>query len=332
MTATAIYISAPSRLHFGLLRFSDATSRSFGGLGMMINRPRTQVRVEPSEKWSAGGPLSERALEAAQVAVARAGRSERFAIEVEATAPPHVGLGSGTQVALAAAVAVMDGTGQPTPGAATLAAALGRGRRSAVGSYGFLQGGMILEDGFLPADSVGRLVSRSQVPQQWRVVLIRLPVAPGPSGRVEQQAFQELPPVDPAVTQQLWKLATDEIVPAAESAQFDRFAGSLYEYGLAAGKCFATVQGGPFAAPEIEAVVERLRAMGHEGVGQSSWGPTIFAMAADQDAAEQLLEQCRGESAFHGALFEITAPDNRGFRREDPASPAGPGVRTGNMA
>ena len=66
-----IQVTAPSRLHFGLLsvtqedfwldRLGQATvpARRFGGVGLMIDRPGVQVSVRPSSSWSSSGPLAE---------------------------------------------------------------------------------------------------------------------------------------------------------------------------------------------------------------------------------------------------------------------------------
>ena len=101
-------VVAPSRLHFGLLHvpvaglihWPDGTPvRHFGGLGLMIDRPGLEVRVEPADEWSATGPLADRALGFAYRLTGCkpdfAGR--HFRIDVIHAPPEHVGLGVGTQ-------------------------------------------------------------------------------------------------------------------------------------------------------------------------------------------------------------------------------------------
>jgi predicted sugar kinase len=43
------------------------------------------------------------------------------------------------------------------------------------------------------------------------------------------------------------------------------------------------VQGGVYASPQAAAIVEELRGVGFVGVGQSSWGSTIFGFGASSD-------------------------------------------------
>ena len=62
----------------------------------------------------------------------------------------------------------------------------------------------------------------------------------------------------------------------------------------------------------MAALVAWLRAAGVAGVGQSSWGPTVFALTESQSTAEELarrlVEQCPQELAE----VSIAACDNRG--------------------
>ena len=78
--------------------------------------------------------------------------------------------------------------------------------------------------------------------------------------------------------------------PAAEAGDFARFSRSVYRFGYQAGLCFAGRQGGAFASQRIAELVEAARNLGVEGVGQSSWGPTVFALLANEEAARRFAE------------------------------------------
>jgi predicted sugar kinase len=69
-------------------------------------------------------------------------------------------------------------------------------------------------------------------------------------------------------------------------------------------------------------VVHALRAAGAQGVGQSSWGPTVYALAATDDEADRLAEVARdpaGKGAYiwrgpfqnTGAVVEAFVPTVR---------------------
>ena len=292
---------------------------------MMIAEPRTIVRLTSSTEWQTSGADADRAIAHARQALehieAAAGQRpagapkefpQAFNIEVHESIPHHHGLGSGTQLALAVAAGVRALCDLPAATAVELAAMVGRGRRSAIGCHGFLSGGLLYEVGSYPDESLGRLASRIEVSAAWRVVLITASSAVGLSGEHELGAFSRLPPVPAATTQRLEQLAASAIVPTAEQGDFEAFGEALFEYGRLAGECFASVQGGPYASAEIAACVETLRGLGARGVGQSSWGPTVFAFAVDQAHADETVARMRAIPTWRDHAMRITQPDNHG--------------------
>jgi beta-RFAP synthase len=309
---TVVSVSTPSRLHFGLLRVHEAPRGSFGGLGLMIDRPRVELELEAAADWDVSGPSADRALEFARRAMANldeALRPTALRIKIHTAVPPHRGLGGGTQLALAIAAGVRRIAGLPAGTAAELAASVGRGARSAVGTHGFLHGGLIWERGRPGGELLSPLSDRVALPPEWRIVLIAPTCGEGLSGADEAGAFAQLPPVPVAVTFRLERLAEDAILPAARAGDFANFSEAVYEYGRTAGECFAPIQGGPYASDEIARTIDALRGLGVTGVGQSSWGPTVFAYTADTDAAESLA--ARWGAQWSGEI-SIAAADNRG--------------------
>jgi predicted sugar kinase len=78
------------------------------------------------------------------------------------------------------------------------------------------------------------------------------------------------------------------MLPAAAEHDLQSFGEALYDFNRRSGEMFAPVQGGLYAGPAVEEVEAFIRRWGIRGVGQSSWGPTVFAIAGDQDQAEAL--------------------------------------------
>jgi len=93
--------------------------------------------------------------------------------------------------------------------------------------------------------------------------------------------------------------------------EFERFGDSVYRYGHQAGMCFAARQGGPFASPRIGALVSTIRGLGVRGVGQSSWGPTVFALLPNEAEAEYFSDHI-GEHLGNPHTIEIVQPNNTG--------------------
>src|SRR5690606_35516145 len=89
-------------------------------------------------------------------------------------------------------------------------------------------------------------------------------------------------------------------------------AESVYEYGYQAGLCFAPIQRGPYHSVVVELLVRQLRHSGVRGVGQSSWGPTLYAFQPDLEQAEQLAEFLVSELQLQPSQVSITSPCNQG--------------------
>ena len=69
-------------------------------------------------------------------------------------------------------------------------------------------------------------------------------------------------------------------------ADFESFAAALHDYNRRSGELFAAVQAGPYNGAAVTDLVANLLARGARGVGQSSWGPTVFAWFPDREQAE----------------------------------------------
>jgi beta-RFAP synthase len=193
-----------------------------------------------------------------------------------------------------------------------LASSIGRGARSAVGTYGFRYGGLIVDAGKKSCQPLGALAHRLALPAEWRVVLVRPGDEQGLAGDYEADAFARLPPVPEEVTRELWRITEEEMLPALEYAQCSAFGDAVYRFGRLAGECFSAVQGGPFANPAITRLVESIRDYGVPGVGQSSWGPTVFAFTADDAEAQALVRWLRDRSGKADCDIVIARPNNRG--------------------
>jgi beta-RFAP synthase len=223
-------------------------------------------------------------------------------------------LGVGTQLGLAVAAGLRRFLQLPEAPVESLAASVGRGRRSAVGTYGFEYGGLIVDAGKRYDAQFGQLFKRLELPAQWRFVLVRHLDIQGLAGTPEAEAFAALPPVPESVTRELWQIVTEQMIPAVESDHCADFGESVYKFGRLAGECFASVQGGPFASPMIAHQVNAIRRFGVAGVGQSSWGPTVFAVLPTETDARQLVQRLRAESGIRECEITIAAPNNSGAR------------------
>jgi beta-RFAP synthase len=190
---------------------------------------------------------------------------------------------------------------------------LERGARSAIGTFGFELGGLLVDGGKRAGEELGQLVRRVSLPAEWRFVLARRRSGSlGLMGQHEKEAFAQLPPVPKSVTEQLWHITNSEMLPAIERSDCNAFGEAVYRFGRLAGECFAPVQGGAFASSATAELVAAIRDMGINGVGQSSWGPTVFAITSSQVEADQLVARLHREMSSVGDDITIARPNNVG--------------------
>jgi beta-RFAP synthase len=289
-----VVVRAPARLHFGVLDLRGDLGRRFGGLGAAVEQPGLEVVVRAGDTLEAAGPDGGRALGYARAFLAHHGLSAGARIEVRRALPPHAGLGSGTQLALAVGRAMATLLEVPVPSVAALAAAVGRGARSAIGTFVFDQGGFVLEGGRRAGGGLAPLLVRRPMPASWRCVVVVPEAPPGLSGDAEVTAFRTLPAPPAAEVERVAHLVLMGMLPALVEEGLAEFGAALSEVQRLTGGWFTASQGGAFAPGPTAAVVRALRAAGAQGVGQSSWGPTVYALAATDEEADRLAEAARG--------------------------------------
>jgi beta-ribofuranosylaminobenzene 5'-phosphate synthase len=304
-----IRVRTGSRLHFGLLNPAAGSGRRFGGVGLMVEAPGLCVRATPAGEWSADGPLAGRALAFAQRFAETVPAATPLCLTVESAPPEHVGLGTGTQLGLAVARAAATVYGLEM-NAAELARRVGRGLRSALGTHGFEQGGFLVDAGKRGGETLAPLAARMAFPETWRIVLALPARERGLHGRPEMEAFARL--TEESRTDSLCRLVLLGLLPALAETDVTAFGEALYEFNARAGEAFAAAQGGTYAGPRVTELVKFARSLGLRGVGQSSWGPAVFAVTDDAERAEAAAERIRERFGMRGAEVFVTRGRNCG--------------------
>jgi beta-ribofuranosylaminobenzene 5'-phosphate synthase len=309
--ALTVRVEAPARLHLGMLAVAGDSGRRFGGLGVSVSRPAVVVEARPADGLSAEGADAERALMFARRCrdALRLGGGAHLRV-VEAI-PPHVGLGSGTKLALAVAqaLALLDGRSLDAP---ALAQAAGRAARSAVGTWTFALGGLVVEGGVRRgSEQPAPLLARHPVPDDWRVVLVIPDAEPGLSGEAEEQAFSRLAP-SAERSAAIAQIVLTSLLPALVEHELGEFGAALTRVQELVGDSFAPAQGGRFH-PRAAPLVEALLRGGAAGAGQSSWGPAVYGVVGSEAAGRELAGHMADMLGTEGSV-ELTTFDNRGVR------------------
>jgi len=333
-----VRVSAGARLHFGFQNLSLAHDRLYGGVGVGLAEPRVAVRAEPAAAVSVdaaadaipavGGDeradrdaarrYAERAADALDVPGAH--------VTVERALPRHVGLGSGTQLALATYAAVARAN-DVAPRPREHAPVLGRGGRSGVGVATFETGGFVVDAGHPTARfttsepargewETPPVVARHALPDDWRFLLVVPDADAGRNGDAEAESMRSVVErADGGVADAVAGALTRTLLPAAATDDRQRFADGVRELGRRNGAWYADEQGGVFRPPVGELVDALSRSDAVGGVGQSSWGPAVYALT-DTDHVDAALDAARDALDAAGVDGDTTAvaPANTGAR------------------
>jgi beta-ribofuranosylaminobenzene 5'-phosphate synthase len=298
-----VRIEAPARLHFGMLDLRGSLGRRFGGIGAGIFDPSLVIELERADAVEAEGAESQRAAEFALRYLASKGMSEGVRIVIRRAIPGHSGLGSGTQLALAVARGIAELYDLPTETGA-LAAAVGRARRSAIGTWLFDGGGFVVEGGRREgSELIAPLLARLEIPTTWRCVVALPRSAQGVSGDTEVQAFRELPAPPLGEVEHVAHLLLMSLLPALVDGDIVAFGSAITEIQRINGAWFAPVQGGPFASGASTELIRKMGEWGAAGVGQSSWGPAVYGIVDGDSAAAELAERARALLNGGGTVY-----------------------------
>ncbi len=317
----AVRIHATGRLHLGFLDPGASLGRRFGSLGLSIGGPATILDLGPAaqDRVAAADYAARQEVPRVLAWLERlkqaSGIQRPLAVRLHEVLPAHAGFGSGTQLALALGRAFSELHGLPWSGA-DIARLLDRGGRSGVGIAAFERGGLLVDSGPRGAGSVPPLAARFDFPADWRIVLLLDTSRTGLHGAAEKQAMQGLPPFPQALSADLCHRVLMQILPAAAEQDFAPFAEGVNHLQQVIGNYFAPAQGGVYSSPAVGHVLDRITRQvgaGPAAVGQSSWGPTGFAIVPSQAAAEQAVAGARAAGLL-GPFLEarIVTGANRG--------------------
>jgi beta-ribofuranosylaminobenzene 5'-phosphate synthase len=307
----SVDVVAPARLHMGFLDLNGGSGRRFGSLGLTLDSVATRLSMRPAMRLEVRGPGARRVQAVAERLLEVHGLGGGAQITVEEAIPEHAGLGSGTQLALA----VGKGIGRLYGcdwSCAHVARVLQRGARSGIGIGAFEQGGFLVDGGHGGHTDVPPIVSRLAFPSHWRVLLVLDASQRGVHGPAERSAFQHLPVFSPALAGHVCRLVLMQVLPSLAEGDVDEFGRGITQIQQIIGDHFAPAQGGRYASRAVADVLAWLQAQGVAGVGQSSWGPTGFAVLGSEAQAHGLVQEAQARWGGGTLRFLVRKGRNRG--------------------
>ncbi len=314
-----VSVATGCRLHLGFTNLSKDVSRSFGSIGVTLDRPGTTVVLEESDELRIVSDDREPIRAAVRRFSDHFGVDPRVAITVRERIPEHVGLGSGTQLALAVGVGLAAVCGIDAD-VRDVAAALFRGRRSGIGIAAFRGGGFIIDAG-VDREKAGReavptVVWRPDFPADWCFVVAVPADREGLSGHGEEGVFAALAP-SVHVSEEICRITLSQLMPALVEHDIEAFGDAMTAIDRKTGSYFAGAQGGVYSRDDTGQTIAVMLNAGALGVGQSSWGPAVYGLVHAKDAGrlETLVHAFLRERGPGGMVF-VSHGRNSGARLE----------------
>ncbi|WP_339746476.1 hypothetical protein [uncultured Rubinisphaera sp.] len=313
-------IRTGARLHCGLFSDPQPGGKLHQGFGFMIDQPSVNLQAHVSSdaevKYQSNventlGNHCDNILSRIQSTLQKCETNwsevrQQLRITVHEIILPHIGLGSGTQLDLATAflwTKLADIECSPLD----LAQVINRGKRSTIGTYGFILGGILIDEGIKQEEELGRCRFRMDLPADWRFVLATPRKLFGYSGAEELQAFDKLTSISERDLQTLENYLQ---IIENQTNDFDVLSETLREYGNLIGDTFSQVQGGRYRDPICQQIYDVMFANGIRGIAQTSWGPTMFGLCENQEQAGEISQILR--ESFSDIEISIARPMNSG--------------------
>lgn len=301
-----VHVETGARLHFGFLDLNGSLGRIFGGIGVGINEPKVVLDVSLNDILAGEGPDVERALQYAEKFLSFFGIQGGVAIKIISSIPSHVGLGSGTRLALAVgrALSVLFGIDVSVK---DLAGIMGRSKRSSVGTVTFERGGFVLDGGHKRWGGTGfpPLLFHSLLPREWAFVVAIPLFLEGISGAEEDEKFRSLS-IHEELSSNICRITLMKLLPSIVEKEICGFGEAVTGIQDLIGRCFSKAQGGNFNSQLSEDMALCMKKEGAVGIGQSSWGPTVYGITEDHGTARVICAKLK-DTFGDGSLIFVTS-------------------------
>jgi len=310
-------------LHLGFIDLHGGTGRRFGSVGLALATPRLEFQIMPAETLTVEGADNTRIAYLVKAFDNQYHTRSHCNIRVQQTIPAHKGLGSGTQTALAIGQGLAKLHNLDIADS-EIAMHLGRGRRSGIGIHAFGQGGLLVDAG-VKAGGMPTLIFRHPFPDRWRILLITRKGQDGLHGENERYAFKQLPQFSKSCAGALSRTVLMKLMPSVIEQDFASFSQAVHKLQNTMKDYFSSVEKQEVTTINSEGLLEYLSQQGIKGVGQTSWGPTVFAIMENQSQAEQLkaklIDYMHATRQLDAAIsepaetigFSIVSGDNQGM-------------------
>jgi beta-ribofuranosylaminobenzene 5'-phosphate synthase len=311
-----IKITTPCRLHITLIDMNGEIGRMDGGAGLTLSSPNVKITAEEAEGIQIEGlhEFADKMKRAAEVLLPE-GRGIK--INVEELIPSHVGFGSGTQSALAAAAAVNElyGLGKSVR---ELAFAVKRGGTSGIGVTAFENGGFIVDGGhrfkdkgaFMPSAASkvppGPVLFREDFPD-WDIV-VAVPNEKGMHDQEEIDVFRKFCPLPIEEVREVAHVVLMKMMPAVIEEDIEYFGAAVNQVQTVGFNKRENLIWPDF----VKNIASFMRNRSY-GAGVSSFGPVVYSFVDNKAEGRQIQSEVQAilDESVGGTVF-MTRAKNRG--------------------
>jgi len=329
-----VRITTPCRIHLSLIDENGYTGRVDGGVGLMLDQPNVVLEVSNSADEFAI-ECHRYYRESVHVINEKASKvfklfhinNKNFHFNLLKYYPSHVGLGSKTQLSLAIGTAISKLKNMDIP-IEEITKMVERGGTSGIGWRGFETGGFIVDGGhdygigkekenFLPSSASGSAnpaltISKYNIPENWRFVLVIPNVKPGAYGEEEVDIFKKYTPIP-----------RDEVNEVSHQILMKMLPGILRNDLQCFGEGLKRIQSIGFKKIEISLqkqivkdLLKLFEKIGVKAYGMSSFGPSILGITDSDEEAEKLKETVEKYLNGIGGHIFMCRPNNTGAKIE----------------
>lgn len=306
-----IVIKTSARLHMGFFDLNGEMGRRFGSLGLSLNSPATVIEIAAGKNVFDDPDVSDYVLKSKQAILNQLNIQEDVSVRVKQQIPRHSGLGSGTQMALAIGTGICQLFNRKLS-LQDIALSVGRGLRSGIGIGTFASGGLVLDGGRGQQTKIPPIIARHEFPEDWPILLIFDHGHVGVHGEEELSAFKALQNVNLSTTEKVSHEVLMKALPALIERDLKGFGDAIALLQAYTGDYFSPVQGGRYASKHVAQVLNFLADKGVTCVGQSSWGPTGFAVFESLALANQYLQLLKQQFSHSNLDWMLSSAKNTG--------------------
>ena len=305
-----IQIISPARLHFGFLEINNNQSDNLlGGIGLSIDKFHTKITMKKNAKIKVKGKSLNKASLFLNTFCRKREIKPNFFLNIEKSSPQHIGLGSGTQLALSIGKAISD-LNNLNLNIEKIGKILNRNYRSNVGLINFKYGGFLID--LKIKNKFFTSIDKVFFPEDWKIILIK-DLKQGLHGKSEIDAFKKIKKFPKKSNIRLTDLVLLKIYPSLIENNFNEFSKAITKLQNIMGSYFNVLQGGVFSSPTVSSVLRFLEKENVLGYGQTSWGPTGFSFFSNIKKAEQMKTKLKKRfSSCNNLEFIICSGKNSG--------------------